>query len=157
MIPIATMYWPHLFLLTHITLISTWVSLSLLSLVIPVVLSSFWHSASSLQQCLVFCPAGHTNFGVCQWEPASVVWHVGSYSHTPAPFEGRGLLDSEEPQPSLLAQEEKAPLRLFSETQTRMEMTGNLGLEVSHFLYLENLHCWLLAGTLWLVIKGIFA
>lgn len=82
MISIATMYWPHLFLLTPITPISTWVSLSLFSLVIPLVLSSFWYLASSFQQCLVFCPAGHTNFGVCQWEPASVVWHVGSYSHT---------------------------------------------------------------------------
>lgn len=70
-----------------------------------------------------------------------MVWHVGSYSYALTPFEGRGLLDSGEPQPSLLAQEEKAPPRLFSETQTRMEMAGNLGLEVSCFLYLENLHC----------------
>lgn len=43
-----------------------WLSSSLLSLVIPLVLSSFWHSASSFQQCLVFCPAGHTNSGGCQ-------------------------------------------------------------------------------------------
>lgn len=69
-----------------------WVSSFLLSLVIPLVLSSFWHSASSFQQCLVFCPAGHTDFGGCWWEPASVVWHVDSYSVTPAPFEERGLL-----------------------------------------------------------------
>lgn len=92
-----------------------WVSSSLLSLIIPPVLASFWHSASSFQQCLVFCPAGHTDFGGCQWEPASVVWHVDSYSLTPAPFEERALLDSEEPQPSLLAQREKTPQRLLNQ------------------------------------------
>lgn len=86
-----------------------WVSPSLLSLVVPGVLSSFWHSASSFQQSLLFCPDGHTNFGGCQWEPASVVWHVDSYSLTPAPFEERGLLDSGEPWLSLLVQLEKTP------------------------------------------------
>lgn len=48
----------------------------------------------------------HTNFGGWQWEPAGVVWHVDSYSLTPALFEERGLLDSWELQPSLLAQTE---------------------------------------------------
>lgn len=36
---------------------------------------------------------------------------------------------------------QKAPQWLFSETQTEMEMAGNLGLDVSDFLYLKNLHC----------------
>lgn len=70
-----------------------------------------------------------------------MVWHVDSNSLTPAPFEERESLDSGEPQPSLLAQGEKTPQRLFSETQTGMEMAGNLGLEVSGFLYLKNSHC----------------
>lgn len=82
------------------------VSLYLLCLVISLILSSFWHSASSFHQCLVFCPVGHTNFGGWQWEPASVVWHVDSNSLTPALLEERGLLDSRELQPSLLAQTE---------------------------------------------------
>lgn len=70
-----------------------------------------------------------------------MVWHVDSHSLTPAPFEERGLLDSGEPQPSLLAQQEKTPQRLFAETQTDMDMAGNPGLEVSGFLYLKNSHC----------------
>lgn len=36
---------------------------------------------------------------------------------------------------------QKAPQWLFSETQTEMEMAGNLGLDVSGFFYLKNLHC----------------
>lgn len=36
---------------------------------------------------------------------------------------------------------QKAPQWLFSETQTEMEMAGNLGLDMSGFLYLKNLHC----------------
>lgn len=35
-----------------------------------------------------------------------MVWHVDSYSLTPALFEERGLLDSRELRPSLLAQTE---------------------------------------------------
>lgn len=70
-----------------------------------------------------------------------MVWHVDSYSLTPAPFEERGLLDSGEPWPSLLVQPEKTPQWLFSEPQTQMEMASDLGLEVSGFLYLKNLHC----------------
>lgn len=76
---------------------------SLLCLVIPLVLSSFFHSARSFQECLVFRPVGHTDFGGWQWEPAGVVWHGDSYSLIPALFEERGLLDSRELQPSLLA------------------------------------------------------
>lgn len=68
-----------------------------------------------------------------------MVWHVDSYSLTPALLD-RGLLDSRELR-HLFWLKQKAPQWLFSETQTEMEMAGILGLDVSGFLYLKNLHC----------------
>lgn len=79
-----------------------------------------FNSASSFQQCLVFCPVGHIDFGDWQWESAGVVWHVDSYSLTPALFEERGCW-AQGSSSHLFWFKQKAPQWLFSETQTEMK------------------------------------